>query len=129
MLESLAELHMSQLFGPPAGPMKNIYNAHKQHSVVSRKKDSSSRKVLKESSLGNNFNFPFGCEGCFRAFLDSFNDLEALSKLLSTESCKCKKYRDYIEDYHQHVVTGDLVIVKDDLLRNFMEKGTDDHKK
>ncbi|GFW55701.1 hypothetical protein TNCV_120851 [Trichonephila clavipes] len=29
----------------------------------------------------------------------------------------------YIDDYHQHVVTGDLSIVKDDLLRNFMEKG------
>ncbi|GFV36224.1 hypothetical protein TNCV_2232711 [Trichonephila clavipes] len=45
-------------------------------------------------------------------------------ELLSSESCKCNQYRDYIDDYHQHVVTGDLSIVKDDLLRNFMEKGT-----
>ncbi|GFU74309.1 hypothetical protein TNCV_436531 [Trichonephila clavipes] len=31
-------------------------------------------------------------------------------------------HRDYlIGDYHQHVVTGHLSIVKDDLLRNFME--------
>ncbi|GFT20824.1 hypothetical protein TNCV_941731 [Trichonephila clavipes] len=45
-----------------------------------------------------------------------------VSKLLSSESCKCNLYRDYIDDYHRHVVTGDLGIVKDDLLRNCMEK-------
>ncbi|GFV54570.1 hypothetical protein TNCV_955522 [Trichonephila clavipes] len=50
--------------------------------------------------------------------------LGKVSELLSSKSCKCNLYRDYIDDYHQHVVTGDLDIVKDDLLRNFMEKGT-----
>ncbi|GFX55866.1 hypothetical protein TNCV_1427281 [Trichonephila clavipes] len=33
-------------------------------------------------------------------------------------------YRDYIDDSHQQVVTGGIGIVKDDLLRNCIKKGT-----
>ncbi|GFS88799.1 hypothetical protein NPIL_24231 [Nephila pilipes] len=45
--------------------------------------------------------------------------------MLGQCACVCDRYGDYVDEYHGHVVTGDLNLVNDEKLRNIMKRGTD----
>ncbi|GFW20385.1 degenerin unc-8 [Trichonephila clavipes] len=104
-----------------------------------RKRVTRDMTILKNSMLELAVNFDDNYNtGLIKSFMFGMNktEIKIMTDILSrykfrdshglgapsSDSCKCNLYRDYIDDYHQHVVTGDLGIVKDDLLRNFMEK-------
>lgn len=45
---------------------------------------------------------------------------------ISDQECYCKldKYSKYVDKYHSHIITGDLCIIEDPILRYYMSSGT-----
>ncbi|GFU98152.1 hypothetical protein TNCV_2294931 [Trichonephila clavipes] len=43
---------------------------------------------------------------------------------MDKKECCCNEYKNYVDEYHGHVITGNLEIVQDQKLREIMSKGT-----
>ncbi|GFT95529.1 hypothetical protein TNCV_1755031 [Trichonephila clavipes] len=54
----------------------------------------------------------------------SIFNYNSIKELMDKKECCCNEYKNYVDEYHGHVITGNLEIVQDQKLREIMSKGT-----
>jgi len=72
-------------------------------------------------SIRYNYTQPFGVK--LFNFKETTTNTAKMHRSTWKSLCKCSKYPDYVDETHNHVVTGDTSIISNIKLRNIINKG------